>query len=352
MMFAMALRGALAWFWASTAVAAFAQNRRPQEPEPPFPYLQEQVAYSNPRAQDIKLAGTLTEPKEGGSFPAVLLITGPGPQDRDETMAGHKPFLVLADYLTRRGVAVLRVDDRGVGKSTGKFETATTQDFASDAEAGVRYLLTRNELNPKHIGLIGHGEGAIIAPMVAVEMPQVSFVVLLAGTAVPGDQVLIAQTERAEKAAGLSAEKIKADKRIGTALYKAVREGKRTVDIRDEDQPFAEGWEKQLALMRSPWTRFFLFYDPGPTLEKMKCPVLALDGDKDMQLDPEQNIAAMKAAFARSGNPDVTIQLLPGLNYMFQKADTGLSWEYATISETISPNVLQIIGDWIAKHTS
>jgi len=346
------LHRALVCLLGSSAALAFAQNPRPQEPKPPFPYLQEQVQYVNAQAEGVKLAGTLTEPKEGGPFPAVLLISGPGPQDRDETMAGHKPFLVLADYLTRHGIAVLRVDDRGVGKSTGDFKAATTQDFASDAEAGVRYLLTRSELNPKHLGLIGHGEGAIVAPMAAVQMPEVSFIVLLAGTAVPGYQVLIAQTERAEKAAGLSEEQIKADKRIGAALYKAVREGKKTVDIRDEDQPFAKPWEKQLPLMRSPWTRFFLFYDPAPTLEKVKCPVLALDGDKDMQLDPEQNIAAMKAAFARGGNPDVTIQLLPGLNYMFQKADTGLSWEYATISETISPTVLQIIGDWITKHTS
>lgn len=345
----MGLRSAVVWLCAASCIPAFAQNKRPQEPQPPFPYAQEEVSYPNPQAAGVTLTGTFTKPKEGGPFTALLLISGPGPQDRDETMAGHKPFLVLADYLTRRGLAVLRMDDRGTGKSTGNFEASTTQDFASDAEAGVRYLLTRDDINPKHVGLIGHGEGGIIAPMVAVKMPEISFIVLLAGTAVPGDQVLIAQTERAEKAAQVPDEQIKADKRIGTALYKAVREGKRTVDIRDEDQPFAESWKKQLLHLKSPWTRFFLSYDPGPTLEKVKCPVLALDGSKDMQLDPEQNLAAMKAAFARGGNSDVTIELLPGLNYMFQKADTGLGWEYATIPETISPNVLQIVGDWIAK---
>jgi hypothetical protein len=352
MMFCMELRRIAVWLCAGICIAASAQEPRPQEPKPPFPYAQEEVRYPNPQADGVKLAGTLTKPKEGGPFAAVLLISGPGPQDRDETTAGHKPFLVLADYLTRRGIAVLRVDDRGTGKSTGDFEKATTQDFASDAEAGVRYLLTRSEVNAKHVGLIGHGEGAIIAPMVAVNMPEISFAVLLAGTAVPGDQVLIAQTERAEKAAHIPDEQIKADKRIGNALYKAVREGKRKVDISDDDKSFAEPWQRQLPRLNSPWSRFFLSYDPGPTLEKVKCPVLALYGDKDMQLDPEQNIAAMKAAFARGGNAEATIELLPGLNYMFQKADTGLGWEYATIPETISPSVLQMVGDWIVKHSS
>jgi len=349
----MGLRGSRVWLCAAICIAAFAQDARVQEPKAPFPYEQEEVSFPNPEAKGVKLAGTLTKPKEANPpFGTVLLISGPGPHDRDETMAGHKPFLVLADYLTRQGLAVLRVDDRGTGKSTGDFEESTTQDFASDAEASIRYLLTRSEVNPKHIGLVGHGEGAIIAPMIAVKMPEISFIVLLAGTAVTGDQVLIAQTERAEKAAHLPDEQISADKRIGTALYKAVREGKRSVDIREDDQPFAGPWKRQLAHLRSPWTRFFLSYNPAPTLEKVKCPVLALDGSKDMQLDPEQNIAAMKAAFARGGNADVTIQLLPGLNYMFQTAETGLGWEYPTIAETISPTVLQIIGDWIAKHNS
>lgn len=342
---------AAVWLCAFSSVLAVAQSEEPQEPRPPFPYAQEEVSYRNPKAAGVELAGTLTEPKNGGPFAAVLLLTGSGPQDRDETTAGHKPFWVLADYLTRRGLAVLRVDDRGVGKSTGNFKEATTQDFASDAEAGVRYLLTRHEINGKHIGLIGHGEGAIVAPMVAVRMPEVSFIILLAGTAVPGDQVLIAQTERAEKAAHISEEQIKADKKIGTAVYSAVRENKRTVDV-DEDAQFLQAWEKKLPFINSRWSRFFLSYDPAPTLEKLKCPVLALDGAKDMELDPKQNLDAMKAAFARSKNPDVTIELLPGLNYFFQKADTGLGWEYAKIPETISPDVLRVIADWVAKRSS
>src|ERR1700685_3135780 len=205
-----------------TATALLATARW-EEPKPAFPYVQEDVSYSNPAARDVTLAGTLTKPATGGPFPAVLLITGAGPQDRDETTSGRRPFLVLADYLTRRGIAVLRVDDRGVAESTGNFDTSTTQDFASDAEAGVRYLLSRNDIDSKHIGLIGHGEGGIVAPMVAVKMPQVSFIVLLAGVGVSGEEVLLAQTERAEEAAGITDEQIEADFRIGKALYDIVR---------------------------------------------------------------------------------------------------------------------------------
>ncbi len=323
----------------------------PQTPKPPFPYQQEEVTYRNPEG-NIRLAGTLTEPSGSGPYPAALLITGAGPQDRDETIAGHKPFLVLADYLTRHGIAVLRVDDRGTGKSTGWFEIATTQDFASDAEASIRFLQGRPEVDQKHIGCIGHGEGAIVAPMVAVKIPQISFLVLLAGTAIPGEQVLLSQMERSEKAANLPEKEIKEDEKIGRALYDVARKGKGTVDYPEGDEEFMAKWEKQLYRLRTPWIRFFLAYDPAPTLEKVKCPVLALDGSKDLEVDAEQNAAAMKAAFARGGNPDTTIQILPGLNYMFQPAETGLGWEYQMIPETISPKVLDIIGDWIRKQTS
>ncbi len=332
---------------------------RTQEPKRPLPYVEEDVSYPNRNAKDILLAGTFTKPKEGGPFPAVLLLTGAGAQDRDESMAGHKPFLVLSDYLTRRGIAVLRVDDRGTGKSTGNFDSATTQDFASDAEAGIHYLMSRTDVNGKRIGIVGHGEGAIVAPMLAVKMPDVTFLVLLAGTAVPGEQVLLEQTERSEKAAGIARDQRRADRKIGTLLYEMIREGKTEADLRralfdlpEDYQPYIAQWQKQLHRLEAPWLRFFLSYDPAPTLEKVKCPVLALEGEKDLQVIPEQNVPAMKAALARGGNRDVEVDLLPGLNYMFQTAKTGLGWEYATIEETISPAVLQKIGDWIVKHTS
>ena len=343
-----------------SAAVVFAKQApsRPQEPQPPFPYVAQDVSYENSQAEGVSLEGLFTKPNSGGPFPAVLLISGAGPQDRDETIAGHKPFLVLADYLTRRGVAVLRVDDRGTGKSTGKFETANTEDFASDAEAGVQYLMSRDDVDAKHIGLIGHGEGAIIAPMVAVKMPQIGFIVLLAGTGVPGEEVLLAQTERAEEAADVPGEQIKADKKIGKLLYDLVREGKSEVELRkalfdlpEKEKPYITAWQRQLPALEAPWLRFFLSYDPAPVLEKVKCPVLALEGQKDMQVVPDQNVPAIKKALARGGNHDSEVVVLPKLNYMFQTADTGLGWEYGTIQETIAPAVLAKIGDWITEHT-
>ncbi len=330
-----------------------------QEPKPPFPYSEEEVIYANAAAPGVTLSGTFTKPSKGGPFPAVLLIPGAGPQDRDESTAGHKPFLVLSDYLTRHGIAVLRVDDRGTGKSAGNFEQSTTQDFASDAEASVHYLMTRTDVDQKRVGLIGHGEGGIIAPMVAVRVPQVSFLVLLAATAIPGEQVLLGQRERAEKAAQIPDDQIAADKKIGSILYRLIREGKNEGELRQalfylpaEYRPFVPPWQKQLHRLEAPWLRFFLSYDPAPTLMKVKCPVLALDGDKDLQVVPEQNIRAIKAALKIGGNRDVTAEILPGLNYLLQPAKTGLGWEYATIPQTISPVALDTIGAWIAKHTS
>ena len=332
---------------------------RPQEPAPPCPYEEEEVRYENPSARGVALAGTLTKPRSNKPVPAVLLITGAGPQDRNETISGHKPFLVLADYLTRRGIAVLRVDDRGTGQSTGDFDTATTQDFASDAEAGVRFLMTRSEIDQAHIGLIGHGEGAIVAAMTGAQMPKVAFMVLLAGTAVPGEAVPLEQTARAQTAAGLPEDEVQADFQLGRLFYTMVREGKSEAEMHEvlarvpqEYAPFLDPWKQRIPKLESPWLRFFLSYDPRSALEKVECPVLALWGAKDMQVDPEQNAPAMKSALSHAHNHDVKIKILPGLNYLFQKANTGLAWEYTTIPETISPNVLEMIGDWINAQIS
>ena len=332
---------------------------RSQEPKGALPYSEEEVSYPNPNAQGVQLAGTFTKPRTDAPVPAVLLISGAGPQDRNEAVAGHKPFLVLADYLTRHGLAVLRTDDRGVGQSTGDFRSATTKDFASDAEAGVRYLMTRKDVNQKHIGLIGHGEGAIVAPMVATKMPQdIAFLVLLGGTAVTGEKVLLAQTARAEAAAGVPPEQIDADLRIGAGLYKFVEQGRSQAEMRqalsnvpEDYKAFIPPWQRQVAKLDSPWLRFFLTYDPGPTLEEVKCPVLALFGEKDMTVDPEQNAKAMKSAFSKGHNHEAKIKILPGLNYLFQKAETGLGREYAAIPETMSPVALETIGGWISRDT-
>ena len=335
-----------------------ARQTRPQEPKRPLPYSEEEVSYANPSTPGVELAGTFTKPKKGAPSPAVLLITGAGPQDRDETTAGHKPFLVLSDYLTRQDVAVLRVDDRGVGKSTGTFENSTLKDFATDAEAGFRYLLTRPDVDHKRIGLIGHGEGAIVAGMVAASTPGIGFLVLLNGTAVPGEKVLLAQTSRAQRAAGLPEEQVEADYRIGTGIYKMVEQGRSGADIRqalanapENYAPYLESWRRQIPRLESPWLRYFLTYNPSSDLDKVQCPVLAIFGAKDMTIDPEQNASAMKSTFSHAHNKRAKVKVFANLNYLLQKADTGWGREYETIQETMSPEALEAIGNWISKES-
>ncbi len=322
-----------------------------------LPYTTEEVSYSNPDAPGVELAGVFTKPRNNSAVPAVLLISGAGPQDRDETTGDQKPFAVLADYLAQHNIAVLRVDDRGVGQSKGTFESAVTNDFASDAQAGVRYLMTRPDVDQKHIGLIGHGEGAIVATIVASKTPQIAFVVLLSGTAVSGDKVLLAQTARAQRVAGLPDEQIEADLRLGAGLYRMAAAGRSQADMRaaldnlpEEYKPFADPWRRQLPKLQSPWLRSFLAYDPSSALEQLKCPVLALWGEKDTTLDPEQNSSAMKKAFSKAHNREAKIKILPGLNYLFQKANTGLASEYQTLHERMSPIALENIQTWIAKQ--
>lgn len=332
---------------------------------PQQPYRQFEVTYSNLDAPGVTLAATLTQPFGSGPFPAVLLIPGAGPQDRDESTAGQKPFRVLADYLARRGIAVLRADDRGVGASTGTFRGVTTKGFATDAEAAVLYLQSRNEIDPKQIGLIGHGEGAIIAAMVANDMKNIAFIVMLEGTGVPGEEVLLEQTERAEKAANMPKEQIRMDRQIGEILYDMSKEGKTLSEMRrvltDYDRSRRRQdpdnlttvmpWNSKLNSFQDPWLRFFLSYNPAPALEKLKCPVLAINGAKDMQVIAEQNSPAIKAALARGGNKDATVEILPGLNYLLQPAKTGLAYEYSSSPVAISPVALQKVGDWITLHT-
>jgi pimeloyl-ACP methyl ester carboxylesterase len=286
-----------------------------------------------------------------------LLISGAGQQDRDETTAGHKPFRVLAEYLNAHGIAVLRTDDRGAGESSGTYDGATTKDFASDAKAGVRYLQARTDVDRKHIGLIGHGEGAIVAAIVAAEVTDISFVVLLNGTAVTGDKVLLAQTARAEMAAGVPPEQMDADARIGAGLYKMAAAGRSGADMEsalanvpDEYKPYTDPWRRQIPRLQSAWLRAFLTYDPSTALEQVKCPVLALFGEKDMTIDPDQNASAMKRAFSKGHNRDAKVKVMPGLNYLFQKAKTGLPGEYASIRETTDPSVLEEIQSWITKQ--
>jgi len=343
---------------------------RPQEPLKPYPYIEENIKYENKEA-GITLAGTLTLPAEKGTFPVVLLISGSGPQDRDEAVFGHRPFLVLADYLTREGIAVLRVDDRGVGESTGDFSHATSEEFASDVLAGIEYLKTREEVNSEQIGLIGHSEGGLIAPMVASRSEDVAFIVLMAGPGLPGEKILYLQSELIAKAMGISAEKIARDSRYNKKLYSLVKEEENEEILKEKssnvfEEYFTEltedekgeigDWDTyvagQLQGLLSPWFKYFLIYDPRPTLSKVNCPVLAINGEKDLQVPPKENLKAIEEALIAGGNRNFIIKELPGLNHLFQSAATGSPDEYARIEETISPVALELISDWIFEQTT
>lgn len=342
---------------------------RPQNPVKPYPYREEAVVYDNV-AGGAKLAGTLTLPSGEGPFACVLLITGSGPQDRDETLLGHKPFLVLADHLTRRGIAVLRVDDRGIGSSTGDLTHATSEDFAGDVRAGIEFLKSHKEIDPKRIGLAGHSEGGMIAPMVAAKSTDVAFLVLLAGPAVTGEEILLAQGERIMRTAGATAEQLKQQRDTQTAIFAIVKAeadpavAKRKVteylmtefDKLPAAQKAAAGdpgpaVEAQARSATSAWFRYFLLYDPRPALQHVKCPVLALNGELDVQVPHDQNLPELRKALEAGGCPDITTTMLPRLNHLFQTATTGGLDEYGRIDETMAPVALNTIADWIVAHT-
>jgi pimeloyl-ACP methyl ester carboxylesterase len=328
------------------------EPRRPQNPTKPYPYREEEVAFDN-KAAGITLAATLTAPPGKGPFPAVLLITGSGPHDRDETLMGHKPFLVLADYLTRKGIVVLRADKRGFAKSTGNFATATMVDFAADADAGVAYLKTRPEVDSHRIGLIGHSEGGVVAPMAATRNSDVAFIVMMAGPGVPGDEILPEQLILISEAAGKKpedAEKDAAEERVVLALVE--REKDHAVlekELREKlsgKVPEAQ-LNMQIKSLTSPWFRHFIAYDPAAELRKVTCPVLAINGEKDLQVPPKQNLPVIRKALADARNNNFEVDELPGLNHLFQTAKTGALSEYAEIEETMSPVAMEKIASWI-----
>jgi pimeloyl-ACP methyl ester carboxylesterase len=334
--------------------------RRPQTPVKPYPYRAEEVAYDN-RVEPVHLAGTLTLPNGPGPFAAVLLITGSGLQDRDETVFDHHPFLIWADYLTRRGIAVLRVDDRQRGGSTGDVENATTADFATDVEAGLAFLRARPDIDKRRIGLMGHSEGGIIAPMVAARDPDVAFIVMLAGSGETGVAISLDQNRVAAKAQGMAPEAIERslagtrrleDSVAGapdTATARAQLTAAWQAALKAQGAPLSTPMPASVEAVAKPWTRFFFAYDPLPALEKVHCPVLALNGSKDTQVIAETNLPGIRKALAH--NPDATVLELPGLNHLFQTANSGLVAEYGTIEETVSPLALKTVGDWMAAHT-
>jgi pimeloyl-ACP methyl ester carboxylesterase len=343
---------------------------RPQDPELPLPYRSELVRFDNDEA-GVTLAGTLTTPEGEGPFPGAILVSGSGPQDRDETLMGHRPFLVLSDYLTRNGIAVLRYDDRGVAESTGDFASATTEDFADDALAAARFLGARPDVGP--VGIIGHSEGGLIGPMAAVTSEEVAFVVMLAGPGLPGAEILELQSELISRAAGAPEEAIQYNRNVQRRLFKVLSEepdpeaaAPRLRSVLEEaaaglpeglraaapDAANPEAIDAQVRQVNSRWFRFFLPFDPRPTLERVEVPVLALIGEKDLQVPAEVNLREVRAALERGGNPDVTTTMLPSLNHLFQEAQTGAPSEYGQISQTMSPVALDTIGSWILQRFS
>ena len=346
--------------------------KRPQEPKEPFPYKVEEVVFKNLDA-GITLAGTLTLPHSEGSFPAVLLLSGSGAQNRDEAVFGHRPFLVLADYLTQRSIAVLRVDDRGVGGSTGDFDKATAMDYASDAMACVSYLKSRKEIDHELIGLVGHSEGGMIAPMLAVKSPDIAFLVLIASPGMAIKKMEYTEQARTLKANGASDDLIAKNRAVLESLFAVINQETDSKVVRDEFTSiiteFFKGLSEeerrisgiseenlkvqihdQFRKLHSPWFRFYLNYDPGTVLQKVTCPVLAVNGEKDIQVTPKENLQAITKALKAGGNENYTVKELLSLNHLLQTAETGDISEYGKIEETMSPTALQIIGDWILEQ--
>ena len=333
------------------------EKLKPQEPTQPYPYVSEEVSFVNPIGGHA-LSGTLTLPKADGRFPCAILITGSGPQNRDEELMGHKPFLVLSDYLTRQGIAVLRFDDRGVGKSGGDFASATTGDLATDVEAAIAYLKTRTDIIS--VGLIGHSEGGIIAPMVASRNKEtVAFVVLLAGTGIRGKELLLLQSQLISKVNGVSTAQIKKNTSLNEKLYSLVMTTFDKDQIKKEATKLMSEYSAThvtetdvdglLAQINAPWFRYFLNLDPTVFLEKTTCHVLALNGTLDLQVPAKENLAAIEKSLKIAENKHYKIVSLKGLNHLFQKAKTGNPSEYATIEETFNPKALNEIGEWILE---
>lgn len=335
-----------------------------------YPYHEEEVSYKN-KAADVTLAGTLTLPENKHPVAAVLLIAGHGPNDRDYTLMGHKRFRVLAEHLTQCGVAVLRFDKRGVGKSTGKYKTATSRDFADDVAAGLAYLKTRKEIDSSKIGLIGHSEGGMISCMIASKSTEIAFVILLAGVVQTAIDDLVTQTAQQLRADGARSELLALDRTMRTEMFTIIQQESNAEIAKEKLQklfhdycdhlpesirlesasiPFAITKEKidgMISVFNSPWYRYFLTCKPEDMLNNIKVSMLALYGDKDWITSSQQSIAVITKECKESGNQDCTVLEIPNINHTFQTCATGAMAEYATIQETLSPVVLTKVSDWI-----
>ncbi len=352
---------------------------RLQTPKPPYGYYSEEVGYDN-TGKSLHYGATFTRPEGSGKYPAVIIISGSGTQDRDGTMMGHKPYWVLADYLTKNGIAVLRVDDRGAGKSSlgDDINSKTSLDFSYDVEASLNYLETRADVDKKHVGLIGHSEGGIIAPMVAARRKDVAFIVLWGGPGISGAQILTGQSAFELKKNGLDSTSIQAFKTLQLQILDLFAGSKTDAELDQKIQTVFEEWKKAQpqktldalldalnirddalqnafktynAMYNSGWLRFFISYNPEVALSKVKCPVLAINGEKDMQVLAGENLGRIKEVLTKSGNKDFEVKAIPGLNHLLQTANTGDVSEYETIPETMSPVAMNIICTWIKLHT-
>ena len=331
--------------------------KRPQEPVKPYPYYSEEVTFEN-KKEGITLAGTLTLPSKEGTFPVVVLISGSGGQNRDEEILGHKPFLVISDYLTQNGFAVLRYDDRGIASSKGNYATATTLDFSYDTEAAVTYLLSRKEINKKKIGLIGHSEGGVIAPMIASRNKNINFIVLLAGTGLRGDKLLLLQQELIAKSQGMTDLEIKKNKDLNTKIFNLIIKSSDDEKLKNDittllkENPqdnLPEGMTQEdyinfaLNQYTTIWTKYFIKLDPSVALQKVKCPVFAINGSKDLQVPSRQNLEIIKNSLIKGKNKQITITEIPNLNHLFQETTTGSVSEYEKNEQTFSPIALKEI---------
>lgn len=335
---------------------------RPQTPKPPYSYNTEEVTITNPIDKNL-LAGTLTTPQNyNKNIPVYVLITGSGQQDRDSEFYNHKPFAVIANYLGNNNIATLRMDDRGIGKSSPGKSTDTTENYATDIMAAVNFLVQKGFSN---IGLIGHSEGGAIAPMVAAKNKNIKNIILLAGPGLPGNELLTLQNKRIDEVYGATPEQIEDDIKVKSFFFKFVREYRGNNFPKDAHEElkkfFAQNTTKipekaqvQLSeiLVNSmvPWMVAFLKSTPEQYLVQVKIPVLALNGSLDLQITPEENLKAIKNALIKAGNKDFEVLEIPGLNHLFQTAKTGSPKEYEEIEETFSPEALEIMKNWILKH--
>lgn len=328
---------------------------RPQEPVQPYPYRTEDVVFDSDE-EGVRLAGTLTLPEGTGPFPALVFISGSGPQDRDETVFEHKPFLVLADHLTRLGLATLRFDDRGVGSSTGTFATATSMDFVRDVEGALTFLDARSDIDAGRIGLLGHSEGGLVAPLVAQRRP-IAFAVLVAPPGVPGRDILVSQAVALNRAMGAPEGVVEANKAVQERIVDLAAgplgvEEKRS-GLRDElravlgDRP--EAINGQVEGLVSPWMQFFLVHDPAEVLSSLDIPVLAVLGSRDLQVVPGENVPKLEEALGER-NEASAVRVLDGLNHLLQESETGLPTDYGKIEQTIAPQALELIGSWIGDQ--